>query len=103
MLFRSKGQVQFNVTAKATDPDFPSYLTASGLLQGDPSIWKMTVLTPSTCTLKPKVGVLYGQSSITAFIVPVAVGTCSVKFDFAGIPGLKVDGSTFTWSATVNR
>ena len=98
-----KGQVQFNVSAKATDPNFKIGVSSSGVLQTDAASWKATILTPTTCIARDKVAITYGQYGISAFVLPIAVGTCSIKFDFAGTPSLMVGGSTYTWSATVKN
>lgn len=37
------------------------------------------------------------------YLLPIALGTCGIRFDFAGIPGWKVVASSNTWVATVNK
>jgi hypothetical protein len=37
------------------------------------------------------------------YLLPIALGTCGIRFDFAGITGWKVEASSNTWVATVNK
>jgi hypothetical protein len=66
---------------------------------------KITSLTPSVCNFQTNspqaVTTLNGGGPV--FVMPLAVGTCTVRFDFAGIPSLKVAPSWVSWSAPVSK
>jgi hypothetical protein len=100
-----KGRVQFNVKVTPANPAATVGVGPSGSYESLPSnSLKVTILTPTTCVFEnsPKLtsmSVLAGR----VYLLPIALGTCGIRFDFAGIPGWKVEASSNTWVATVNK
>jgi len=100
-----KGRVQFNVKITPANPAATVGVGSSGSYESIPAdSLKATILTPTTCVFEnsPKLtsmSVLSGR----VYLLPIALGTCGIRFDFAGIPGWKVEASSNTWVATVNK
>ena len=100
-----KGRVQFNVQVKPANPAATVGVGSRGTYDSLPAnSLKATILTPTTCVFEnsPKltsISVLSGS----VYLLPIALGTCGIRFDFAGIPGWKVEASSNTWIATVNK
>ncbi|MFM8523624.1 MAG: hypothetical protein ACKOBE_04620 [Actinomycetota bacterium] len=100
-----KGRVQINVSVMPVNPAATMGLDSRGSYsQFLGTTLKATILTLSTCIFQTnsptRVTTLSGSP---AFVLPLTTGTCSVRFEFAGVPSLKVDPSTLTWSATVSN
>jgi hypothetical protein len=101
-----KGRVQINVSVRPMEPMATMGLDARGTYSEQ--LWntmKITSLTPSVCNFQTNspqaVTTLNGGGPV--FVMPLAVGTCTVRFDFAGIPSLKVAPSWVSWSAPVSK
>jgi hypothetical protein len=100
-----KGRVQFNVKVTPANPAATVGVGPSGSYESIPAnSLKATILTPTTCVFEnsPKLtsmSVLAGR----VFLLPIALGSCGIRFDFAGVPGWKVEASSITWVAAVNK
>jgi hypothetical protein len=100
-----KGRVQFNVSVKPANPAATVGVGSRGTYDSlAVNSLKATILTPTTCVFEnsPK-STSISVVSERVFVLPIALGTCGIRFDFAGIPGWKVEASSNTWIATVNK
>jgi hypothetical protein len=91
-----KGENQINLAVVAVNP-----------LGTQPSIsntnFSVSISTPSVCALRGKTPLTYGSGAASAFIVPVSVGTCNVKFNYLGNTIGKLGASTAAWSVEITK
>ena len=101
-----KGRVQINVAVKPLDSTATMGVDSRGTYSENlASSMKITILTPTTCNFQTNspTAVTSLNGGGPAYVMPIALGTCSVRFDFAGIPAYQVGASSVTWTAIVNK
>lgn len=99
-----KGRVQFNLGVVPTNPAATVGLDSQRRYSSLPSgTLRVNVVTPATCRIENSRSTSAAVANGRVFIVPTAVGTCTIRFEFLGVRGWGVEPSTFTWSATVSN
>jgi hypothetical protein len=91
------GRISINAFVKTPDPK---------LMAGLPSLNAMVSVanqTPTICKVENVTNTMGSSAPYTGTdIRPLKVGTCTIKYTFAGNVSMKQDGSTFTWTALVS-
>jgi len=99
-----RGRVQMDLAVIPTNPAATIGLDAQRRYNPLPSGSLMArILTPTTCRFESTTATSARVINNRVMLLPRAVGTCSVAFEFTGISAWRAEPSTRTWSATVSQ
>jgi hypothetical protein len=96
-----KGRVQLNLGVVPKNPAATIGLNSQRKYESANYKLKVKIDTPSTCKFES--GNPTSVLNDRVFLIPIKIGTCSVRFDFLGIPSWGVEPSSFTWSAAIYK